>query len=119
MNNSDIKPIIITDNETGEKYTLEFTKESVKFAQLRGFDINEVDTKPMIAIPDLFFYAFRAHHMNVPREKVEKLLWNKLKGLSGPVLERLIQLFLLPYTELISTDETEGDEKNALATVEL
>ena len=34
-----VKPIRLTDTETGEKYTLEFSRESVKFAEQRGFKL--------------------------------------------------------------------------------
>ena len=36
--NEKVKPLILTDNDTGEKYTLEFSRESVRFAEARGFD---------------------------------------------------------------------------------
>ena len=35
-----VNPMTITDNETGEKYILDFTRESVKFAEQRGFKIS-------------------------------------------------------------------------------
>ena len=37
-----VNPIRITDTETGETYVLEFSRESVKFAEQRGFKISEL-----------------------------------------------------------------------------
>lgn len=116
MKKTEIKPIVLTDNETGIKYTLEFTRDSVKFAQFKGFNIDDIDTKPMLAIPDLFYYSFRANHKNVSREKIDKL-FEELGGMPSGMLERLIQLYYLPYNTLIA-DEDEGEPKNAKLTVE-
>lgn len=120
MKKNEIKPIIVTDNESGVKYTLEFTKATVKFAQLRGFNIDDVETKQFVALPDLFYYAFRAHHQNIPREKTDKILFEKLHGLKPEVIERLVSLYYLPFEELINVSDGEEEEtKNAAATVEL
>ncbi len=72
--NEKVKPIILTDNETGDEYTLEFSRESIRFAEQRGFDIDDVGKYPMTKLPELFFYAFRMHHKNVARAKTDALL---------------------------------------------
>lgn len=113
-----IKPIIITDSETGDKYTLEFNKESAKFAEQRGFNREDIAVRPFIRIPELFFYAFRMHHKNVSREKTDKIL-DGIGGVPGllnntELMERLGQLYAEPYLAL-PTEE----EKNSKYAVEL
>ena len=46
--NEQVKPIIIHDAENGIDYTLEFNRESVKFAEARGFDIEDVGRDPIV-----------------------------------------------------------------------
>lgn len=113
----EVKPIILKDNETGESYTLEFTRESVFYAQkFKDFNVDEISTKPMVAIPALFEYSFRAHHPNVSKTKIDALFAG-MHGMPSGMLERLIELYYAPYTYLTKTDE--DDEKNASVTVEL
>ena len=113
----DVKPIILTDEKNGDKYTLEFTRESVFYAQkFKDFDIDDVTKKPMVAIPALFEYAFRAHHPNLSKSKIDSL-FSDMKGMPHGMLERLMELYYAPYAYLTKTGEE--DEKNASVTVEL
>ena len=73
-----VKPIILHDNENNEDYTLEFSRESIRFAEARGFSIADVEKYPMTKLPELFFYAFRMHHKNVSREKTDRILFDDL-----------------------------------------
>ena len=110
-----VKPIYVTDNETGMEYTLEFTRESVAFAERRGFEIGDVSRFPMTKVPELWFYAFRANHKNVPREKTDKLL-DKIGGFSEDLLGRLGELYAAPFEAMRNAGE---DEENPLVTVRL
>ena len=112
-----VKPIRLTDTETGEKYTLEFSRESVKFAEQRGFKYSEVGDFPQTNVPALFYYAFRKNHKSVARDKTDKIL-NELGGLTSEEISRLIALYLQPLEDLIITDE-EGRTKNSRMTVEM
>ena len=115
-NLKDLKPIVLTDTNTGEKYTLEFTKESVYYAQkFKDFNIDDIAIKPMVAIPALFEYAFRAHHPNLPKQKIDSL-FEQMHGMPSGMLERLMTLYYATYSYLTKTDE--DDEKNAKVTVE-
>lgn len=112
-----VNPLRITDNETGKLYELDFSRESVKFAENRGFKIDEIPVFPVTRIPELFYYAFRKNHKNVARSQTDSLL-DDMGGLSSVVLERLVQLYnQAALTHLIATDEDAG--KNAKVTVEL
>lgn len=104
-----VKPIIVTDDETGLEYTLEFTRESVRFAEARGFKINDVADYPMTKIPELWFYAFRAHHKNVARAKTDALL-DGLGGIPDGLLERLGELYAAPF-EALTDGQTEENPR--------
>jgi len=113
-----VPPMFVNDTETGKRYELDFSRESVIFAENRGFRIDEVAPYPMTRIPDLFFYAFRKNHKNVARNQTDALL-EKMGGLTPAALERLNMLYqqAFNYSGVIQTDSDK--EKNATATVEL
>ena len=113
--NERIKPIIITDNENGDQYTLEFNRESVRFAEARGFNINDVEKLPFTKLPELFFYAFRMHHRNISREKTDRILFDDLKGMPDGMAERLGALYGVPFEALVNTGD---DAKNSKMTVQ-
>ena len=91
-----VKPIILTDNETGMEYTLEFTKETVKFAEMHGFEVRDLTRFPMTAGANIWFYAFRAHHKNVPRNRTDAML-EEIGGLSDELAQRLGELYAAPF----------------------
>ena len=113
--NEKVSPIVLTDNEDGTVYTLEFNRESIKFAEARGFDISDVGKYPMTKLPELFYYAFRMHHKNVSRERTDRILFEDLGGMPDGMAERLGALYSAPF-EALTADE--GKAKNARFTVE-
>lgn len=117
--NEKVRPIVIHDAENGRDYTLEFDLESVRFAQARGFDSDDIGKFPVIKTEELFYYAFRKNHRNVPKEKTDKILWEGLGGIGSlpdGFIERLIMLYYDPINAVKSAEE-EG--KNAKMTVEM
>lgn len=111
-----VRPIVLTDEETGIKYTLEFDRETVKVAEMHGFVISELEDKMMTKIPELFFWAFRKHHKNLSRSQTDDILFNKLNGMPEGMMERLGQLYIAPYESLVQNEDT---AKNARMAVEL
>lgn len=110
-----VKPIRITD-ENGNVYTLAFDRDSVRFAEARGFDIDQLLTFPQTNIPALWFYAFRKNHPKVARANTDKML-ERLGGLKQEELGRLVELYNEPNNALIATDDDE--RKNSGMTMEL
>ena len=110
-----IIPIRITDKD-GVTYTLQFNRDSVRFAEQRGFQIDQLLDFPQTNIPALWFYAFRMHHPNIGRANTDALL-EQLGGLKPKEIERLVELYNEPNTALIAGDEDE--RKNAGLTMEL
>lgn len=110
-----VKPIYVTDNETGMEYTLEFTRESISFAERKGFEIGDVAKYPMTKSYDLWFYAFRAHHKNLPRNKTDEL-FEACGGVSNEdLMSRLGELYTLPFEAM----KEAAEEENPRVTVRL
>ena len=107
-------PMRITDPDSGEVYTLDFNRATVRFAEQRGFMLSAVTERLETGVSDLFFYAFRKNHREVSREKTDKLL-EELGGLLPEEVGRLTEL----YVASITAFNTEGERKNARLTVEL
>lgn len=115
--NETVKPIILHDIDNEVDYTLEFNRETIRFAEARGFDIDDVGRFPMTKLPELFFYAFRMHHKNVSREKTDRILFEELGGMPDGMAERLGALYAAPFEALKPSD---GDKaKNSRMTVEM
>jgi len=114
--------IKLTYKPTGEEYTLQFSRASAVFAQQKGFNPNEIDVKPNLVIPDLFFYAMRKNHIGISKEKVDKIR-EKLfpNGLPVKVITRLVELYdIACSTALIDLDTIDDEEvKNAQTEVEM
>ena len=110
-----VKPIIIHDADNNMDYTLEFNRESIRFAEARGFVMADVDRFPMTKLPELFYYAFRMHHKNISRERTDRIFFDELGGLSEEAATRLGELYAVPYEALNGGNES----KNSKVTVEL
>lgn len=111
-----IKPIVIKSKD--EEYTLEFNRESIKFAEARGFKVEDVSNYPMTKLPELFFYAFRMHHKNVARDKTDNILFEELGGIPEGLLERLAELYMQPFEALTIVEDGE-ERKNSKWSVEM
>lgn len=115
-------PVIIKDSKNKKEYTLEFTRDSVRFAESRGFRIEDVDAFPMTKIYELFFYAFRAHHPSMARANTDEIIenWGGIRCMPTGLLPRLGELYSVPFG-VLNDEETEEEaaerEKNADVTV--
>lgn len=112
-----VNPVRITDNETGNHYELDFSRESVVFAENRQFDPSDVAKYPQSKVPEFWYYAFRKNHKGMTRTQTDALL-NKLGGLTAKMGERLMLLYAQAQTSnAIQTDE--DLEANPRMTVEM
>lgn len=112
-----VQPVRIHDNKSGVAYELDFSRDSVRFAENRGFKLDEIAVFPVTRIPELFYYAFRKNHKSVARSQTDALL-DGMGGMTSALLERLVQLYnQAALTHLIVSDEDAA--KNAEVTVEL
>lgn len=117
-----VNPIRLTDHNgiiknPEDVYELDFSRESIAFAEARGFKLENVAEFPVTNIANLFYYAFRKNHKSVSREKTDKFM-NEWGGVPEGVLKRLIELYNQAATaNNIQTDEDAG--KNEIVTVEM
>ena len=63
-----VNPMRLIDPDSGETFVLEFSRESVRFAEQRGFKITELTDFPQTNIPAFFFYAFRKSQKRRPQQ---------------------------------------------------
>lgn len=117
--NNVVEPIRISDKNGNLQYVLEFDRATVKFAESRGLKPQRIgDDMGMTEIEELFFCAFRKHHMKVSKAETDEILYKKIGGMSVDMLVRLCQLFNAPYETLIVNDGESEASKNATMTVE-
>lgn len=107
----------VTDKRTGTRYELDYNRESVRFAEARGFKLDEIGDYPQTVIPNLFYYAFRMHHRKVSKEFTDRFL-DEAGGLSEAMLERLIKLYAQARSSNVIRDE-EDSGKNSVMGEEL
>lgn len=98
----------ITFTFEDREYTLEYTKNTVRQMERRGFVAEDIATKPMTVIPDLFAGAFLSKHPQLKREKIDKIY----EAMNGK--QRLIRALTDMYNETIEglLDEVESGEEN-------
>lgn len=123
QNNDRINSIKLTDNNgiisaPGNVYELDFNRDAIRFAENRGFKIEEVQDYPVSKMPELFYYSFRMHNRSVAKDKTDKLIEAWGGALPESVLRRLIELYnQAQLSNSIQFDEEA--EKNGAVTVEL
>lgn len=113
-----IKPVRLTDEQTGQVYELDFSLESISFAERQKFSLEDALKFPVTGMRDLFYYAFRKNHRNVARDKTDKMIERWGGGLPENLVKRLVQLYTQAQANnAINVDE--DAEKNAGLTLEM
>ncbi len=109
------KPMVITDPDDSREYTLEYSRRTVSKVEMAGFDINQIETKPVTMIPLLFWGAFLMHHPHMTREQTDKILFDGLGGLREGEMEHLAKLYAEPLQTLVAaSEEAENPRKMAV-----
>ena len=101
-----VKPIVIKDSENKREYTLEFDRDTVRFAEGRGFKLQDVDDFTMTKLPEFFWYAFRMHHKSVSLAQAEEIL-RQIGGMNEQIAKRLLDLWAQTYDSL-GSEETKN-----------
>lgn len=113
-----VNPIKITDDETGKVYILDFNRETVKFAEDRGFTWDDVGDRTATLVPLLWYTAFRRYDPRIGLDKTSKML-EDLGGMKPKWIKRLHELWDQALAPLIGEDDDDESVKNAKMTVEL
>ena len=95
----------------GREFVLEFNRRTVKLAEDNGLTLDNIESKMMSTIPDLFYYAFKMHQSWINKDETDRILFDEFKGLTDQELKRIVELYVEPYNTLINV--AEGDEKNS------
>lgn len=93
----------------GKDYCLEYTRQTVKKMEDRGFVAARILEAPMSVLPELFAGAFMANHKYTDR-KVIDAIFDKLQD-KKQLVETLSQMYNEPLDALMS----DGDEGNGIA----
>ena len=113
-----ITPARIIDDQNGRTYELDFSRESIVFAERNHFKLEDALEYPVTGMRDLFYYSFRKNHRNVARDKTDKLIERWGGGIPEALVKRLIQLYQQAQSSnAIIVDEE--SEKNSGLTLEL
>lgn len=115
-----VNPIVLTDVETGNKYILEFNRQTVERAEKNGFTFSaeKLTNSPMTTILDLWYWSFQMHNRGITRDKTTEIL-EQCGGISDAIIERLGALYNEPFNTLVADEEVDGDEKNVRVTIQL
>ena len=92
----------------GTHYTLEFNRNAIRTMERKGFVAEEIQTKPMTVLPELFAGAFIMHHPYLKRDRIDRIfdkMTNRLK-----LIERLGAMYNEPLEAML--DEPEESEGN-------
>lgn len=101
------KQIILKD-AAGNKYTLEFNRDTVDRMQRQGF-VLDTDRLYMSA-KDLITGAFRMHHRKYDWALIEPIWMAQNKR--DELLKVLAEMFMEPTITLMGTDEQDDKDKN-------
>ena len=115
VENEKVKPMVINDPDESREYTLEYNRKTVSRVEQVGLDVNQLEAKSMTMIPLLFWGAFLMHHPHMTKDQTDKILFDKLGGLTSEELEHLGKLYAEPFKTLVATsEETENPRKVAI-----
>ena len=92
----------------GTKYTLEYTRASVRALENQGFKLSDIEDKPMTTLPTLFAGAFYAHHRFLKQAVIDEIFDN-IKDKMG-LMTKLGEMYNEPLEALI--DDPEDNEGN-------
>lgn len=97
----------------GNKYTLEFNRDTVDRMQRNGF-VLDTDRLYMSA-KDLIVGAFRMHHRKLDWDHIEPVWMAQNKR--DELLKVLAEMFMEPTVTLMGTDEADDKDANPTWTI--
>lgn len=101
-----MKQIIVSD-EYGNKYTLEYSKNTIVSMEKAGFSIDKITEQPVLMTTLLVQGAFAKNHPRVKTETIEKIYQN-IKGKEA-FLSKLLEMFVEQTDTLADEGEAEWE----------
>lgn len=92
----------------GKDYCLEYTRQTVKKMEDRGFVAARILEAPMTVLPELFAGAFMANHKYTDR-KIVDAIYDKMTD-----KRQLVETLTKMYNEPIEALMADGDEGNGI-----
>lgn len=92
----------------GVAYTLEYTRKSIEIMERKGFNICDLEKKPITVLPELFSGAFLAHHKFTKPEVIDKIFCSL--GNKDTLISKLAEMYNEPIIAMM--DEPEDSEGN-------
>lgn len=89
----------ITFTYEGKEYVLEYTRKSVEEMERRGFVAEDVLTKPLTVLPDLFAGAFIVNHRFTKRKLINEI-FSKIDD-KGGLVNTLAEMYSLVIDEFV------------------
>ena len=93
----------------GQKYVLEYTRESVALMERQGFSVEELTSKPMLMLPLAFQGLFYKNHRRVNKSFIDEVYDNFKE--KEKLLEAIAEMLDECYSSL-TTNEDADDKGN-------
>lgn len=90
----------------GEKYTLEYTRDSARALQLAGFDDTKIRTQELVMIPLLFKYSFMEHHPKIKGAVIDEIFDRLIN--KDDLITKLAEMYYATVTSLADEPEDSG-----------
>ena len=91
----------------GTNYTLEYNRKTVQAMERDGFVVQEIESKPMTALPMLFAGAFKMHHKFIKRDLIDEIY--SVMPNKDDLIQKLAEMYNEPLLALLN--EPEESEK--------
>lgn len=89
-------------------YCLEYDRDSIKYMEMRGFDIESIGKMPATMIEILFEGAFYKNHKSLKKAKISEI-FKQLES-KTELVNQLIEMVGETYNSLFDSDDEEGSE---------
>ena len=94
----------------GNHYTLGFTRRTAQALEQAGFNIYEIETRPLTRIPQLWSGAFALHHKRMTEEQ-KREIWNHMKR-KDEVVTKLGAMYMDAVATLVVDSEDDEDSED-------
>lgn len=101
-----MKQITVSD-EYGNKYTLEFSKNTIIRMEKAGFNLDEIDKQPVTMTTLLVHGAFAKNHPSAKVETMDKI-YDSLKN-KELFLKKLVEMYNEHADELVAEGNAEWE----------
>ena len=103
------KQIVLKD-ALGNKYTLEFDRDTVKRMIRKGFVLDTEPSHLLVLAEDLVTGAFQMHHKKLDWEHIEPIFMAQTQRTE--LLKKLAEMYMEPAETLLGSGDEDTTEEN-------